>query len=117
MKSQASAVSQPPPKAAPLTAAMTGTGQARIACTHCSKTACWRRQSSCVMPSRSFRSPPALNALSPRPVSTTQRIPSLSMYRARMSSSCSRPIRVLRAFANSGRSNMTSRTCSSIRST
>ena len=52
---------------------MIGTGQSISARTIRSKMTCWRVHASSVMPRRSFRSPPAQNALSPVPVSTMQR--------------------------------------------
>ena len=74
MKSQHSAISRPPPKAWPFTAAMTGSGSSISAMNARSKISCCARHTVSVMPSRSLRSAPAQNARSPAPVSTTQRV-------------------------------------------
>ena len=69
--------------------------------------ACCRRQVSSVMPWRSLRSPPALNAFSPAPVRITQRrspgVKASGPNTVRMSSD----VAVLRAFSTSGRLKVT----------
>src|SRR5437867_3309032 len=73
MKSERTASSQPPARAKPSTAAITGTGQRSTRNAACSKITCWARHASSVISLRSLRSPPAQNARSPAPVKTTAR--------------------------------------------
>src|SRR6058998_1084383 len=73
MKSARTASSQPPARAKPSTAAITGTGVFSIRNAARSKMTCWARHTSSVISLRSLRSPPAQNARSPAPVTTTAR--------------------------------------------
>jgi hypothetical protein len=114
-KSQAMATSAPPPRAAPLIAAITGTGsegirssEARMAPAICLAKASSRCDSS------SFKSPPAMKARSPAPVMTAQWMSARSARSARWASS-SRIVEPASAFRAWGRSTVSTSTRPSCR--
>src|SRR5215831_13050763 len=96
---------------------MTGIGQAMIARSMRSKIRCWACHAASVMPFRCLRSPPAQNALVPRPVRIAILRPSISTVSPSNSSMRSHPIWVFKAFAASGRFKVTNRMPLSRRST
>src|SRR6266705_3739078 len=106
MKSERTASSQPPARAKPSTAAITGTGQRSTRNAACSKITCWARHASSVIALRSLRSPPAQNARSPAPVKTTAR-PRESRRSPSKQARRSSPIAVFIAFIASGRFSVT----------
>src|SRR2546426_935680 len=106
MKSERTASSQPPARAKPSTAAITGTGQRSTRNAACSKITCWARQASSVISLRSLRSPPAQNARSPAPVKTTARTRESRRSPSKQARRSS-PIAVFIAFIASGRFSVT----------
>src|SRR5215203_3965130 len=90
---------------------MTGIGASRTARIMRSKMRCCACHVSSDMPWRSFRSPPAQNARSPAPVTTTARYASGRAKRSVNTSSRSSPICVFMALATFGRLSVTWRTC------
>ena len=107
MKSAHSAISKSPAYAAPLTAAIIGTGQSIMARIARSKIKCWSCHCSSVMPLRCFRSPPAQNAFSPDPVITIHRCWLGAAQKPSNVASRSRPIWVFIELATSGRFSVT----------
>src|SRR5213594_2822736 len=106
MKSERTASSQPPARAKPSTAAITGTGQRSTRNAACSKITCWARHASSVISLRSLRSPPAQNARSPAPVKTTARTRESRRSPSKQARRSS-PIAVFIAFIASGRFSVT----------
>src|SRR5438093_133440 len=89
MKSERTASSQPPARAKPSTAAITGTGQRSTRNAACSKITCWARHASSVISLRSLRSPPAQNARPPAPVKTTARTRAARRSPSKQPTTCS----------------------------
>ncbi len=110
--SQASASSQPPPRAKPLTAAIQGCGAPSMAATTLRPSNDAWRASSGLMSRNSAMSAPATKAFSPAPVSTTART-SASPAISSATASNSRLVAVFRAFITSGRVTVTTATAPS----
>ena len=108
-RSQFSASSQPPPRAYPCTAAITGCGSRSSSPNAVRNTARWASHCASVISCRSLRSAPTQKARSPVAVSTTARTPVSGASSAQVCANRT-SITVFSAFSASGRSSTISTT-------